>query len=348
MSTKLLFFCFFSASVLIFGLYFLSDILRPFIIGFLLAYFLDPITDKIVNLKIPRSLGALFLIFIAFLIFIIFFLFILPIFYKQFYQFVQILPIFYEWILNTIENNLESFSGNKIQITENVKNFQDGIKSNIGFLFESFLSSTLSIFNFVLDSFITLILTFYLLLDWDRIVTFISSLIPKSQKKTISKIFVDIDLVLSQLFRGQLSVCFILSIYYGVSLFFVGLEGGLIIGIFAGLVSFIPLIGAIIGGGLAVLLSIFQFFDAPIFIFIIFMIFIIGQTIEGNFLTPKLVGQSAGIHPIWLILSLAFFGKIGGITGLILALPFTAILGVLGRHLLKFYFSSSFFNSKGT
>ena len=225
MSAKLLFFCFLSASVLILGLYFLSDILRPFIIGFLLAYFLDPLTDKIENFKIPRSLGALFLIFIAFLIFIIFFLFILPVFYRQFYQFVQMLPIFYEWILNTLEHNLERVAGNKIQIHENVKNFQESIKNNIGFLFDSFLSSTLGIFNFVLDSFITLILTFYLLLDWDRIVTFISSLIPKRQKQTISKIFIDIDLVLSQLFRGQLSVCFILSIYYGLSLFFIGLEG---------------------------------------------------------------------------------------------------------------------------
>ena len=131
MSAKLLFFCFLSVSVLILGLYFLSDILRPFIIGFLLAYFLDPLTDKIEKFKIPRSLGALFLIFIAFLIFIIFFLFILPVFYRQFYQFVQILPIFYEWILNTLEHNLESFSGNKIQIHENAKNFQDSIKKNV-------------------------------------------------------------------------------------------------------------------------------------------------------------------------------------------------------------------------
>ena len=121
MSAKLLFFCFLSSSVLILGLYFLSDILRPFIIGFLLAYFLDPLTDKIENFKIPRSLGALFLIFIAFLIFIIFFLFILPVFYRQFYQFVQMLPIFYEWILNTLEHSLERVAGNKIQIHENSK-----------------------------------------------------------------------------------------------------------------------------------------------------------------------------------------------------------------------------------
>ena len=96
------------------------------------------------------------------------------------------------------------------------------------------------------------------------------------------------------------------------------------------------------------LLRIFQFFETPLFICLILIVFIIGQIIEGNFLTPKLVGRSVGIHPIWLILSLAFFGKIGGITGLILALPITAICGVLSQHLLKFYYSSAFFNSKGT
>ncbi len=272
----------------------------------------------------------------------------MPVFYKQFYQFIQILPIFYESTLSFIEMNLESFAGKKIELDKNVKNFQNNIRDNLGFLFEGILSSTLSIFNFILNSFITLILTFYLLLDWDRLVKFVSSLIPNNQKKNISKIFTDIDFVLSKLFRGQLSVCFILSIYYGFSLFIVGLEGGLILGLFAGIVSFIPFIGAVVGGGLAVLLSIFQFFETPFFIFLILIIFIIGQIIEGNFLTPKLVGRSVGIHPIWLILSLAFFGKIGGMTGLILALPITAICGVLSQYFLKFYYSSAFFNSKGT
>ena len=167
-------------------------------------------------------------------------------------------------------------------------------------------------------------------------------------KKITSKIFVDINFVLSKLFRGQLSVCLILSIYYGLSLFFVGLEGGLILGLLAGFISFIPLIGAVLGGGLAVLLGALQFFDTPLSILIILIIFLVGQIIEGNYLTPRFVGRSMGIHPVWLIISLAFFGKIGGITGLILALPITAILGVLAKHILKVYYSSAFFNSKGT
>ena len=338
----------FLISILVSIFYFFSDIFRPIIFGFLLAYFLDPITDKLENLKIPRFLGSLLLILLSFFILTVFTIFILPVFYRQFNQFIMVLPGLYEWVLNFIEINYEKIIGRQLRIDNYFENIQDNIQDNIGILFENFLSSTLSIINFVLNSLITLILTFYLLLEWDRMVSFVYSVIPNKQKKITSDIFIDINFVLSKLFRGQLSVCLILSIYYGLSLFFVGLEGGVILGLLAGFISFIPLIGAVLGGGLAILLGALQFFDTPFSILIILIIFIVGQIIEGNYLTPRFVGRSMGIHPVWLIISLAFFGKIGGITGLILALPTTAILGVLAKHILKVYYSSTFFNSSGT
>ena len=335
-------------SILLLIFYFLSDIFRPIIFGFLLAYFLDPITDKLENLKIPRFLGSLLLILLSFFILTVFTIFILPVFFRQFNQFIMVLPGLYEWVLNFIEINYEKIIGRQLRIDNYFENIQDNIQDNIGILFENFLSSTLSIINFVLNSLITLIITFYLLLEWDRMVSFVYSVIPNKQKKITSDIFIDINFVLSKLFRGQLSVCLILSIYYGLCLFFVGLEGGVILGLLAGFISFIPLVGAVLGGGLAVLLGALQFFDTPFSILIILIIFIVGQIIEGNYLTPRFVGRSMGIHPVWLIISLAFFGKIGGITGLILALPTTAILGVLAKHILKVYYSSTFFNSSGT
>ena len=338
----------FSISILVLIFYFFSDIFRPIIFGFLLAYFLDPITDKLENLKIPRFLSSLLLILLSFFILTVFTIFILPVFFRQFNQFIMVLPGLYEWVLNFIEINYEKIIGRQLRIDNYFENIQDNIQDNIGILFENFLSSTLSIINFVLNSLITLIITFYLLLEWDRMVSFVYSVIPNKQKKITSDIFIDINFVLSKLFRGQLSVCLILSIYYGLCLFFVGLEGGVILGLLAGFISFIPLIGAVLGGGLAVLLGALQFFDTPLSILIILTIFIVGQIIEGNYLTPRFVGRSMGIHPVWLIISLAFFGKIGGITGLILALPTTAILGVLAKHILKVYYSSTFFNSSGT
>ncbi len=347
-SSKVFMLGLFLISILVSIFYFFSDIFRPIIFGFLLAYFLDPITDKLENLKIPRFLGSLLLILLSFFILTVFTIFILPVFFRQFNQFIMVLPDLYEWVLNFIEINYEKIIGRQLRIDNYFENIQDNIQDNIGILFENFLSSTLSIINFVLNSLITLILTFYLLLEWDRMVSFVYSVIPNKQKKITSDIFIDINFVLSKLFRGQLSVCLILSIYYGLSLFFVGLEGGVILGLLAGFISFIPLIGAVLGGGLAILLGALQFFDTPFSILIILIIFIVGQIIEGNYLTPRFVGRSMGIHPVWLIISLAFFGKIGGITGLILALPTTAILGVLAKHILKVYYSSTFFNSSGT
>ena len=333
--------------LLILFLYIFADIFKPFIFGFLLAYFLDPITDKLEKTLIPRFLIALLLILVTFLFFIFVLIFILPVLFRQFNEFFEILPNIYHWILNFLETNLRNMIGFTIDIDSNMSTFQSNINNNIGFILEHFMSSTISIFNFIMNSFITLFLTFYLLLDWDKLVLFITNLIPRHSKMSITKIVLDIDIVLSKLFRGQLSVCLILSIYYGLSLLIIGLEGGLVIGFFAGLISFIPFVGAIVGGGLAILLGIFQFIENPTFIFLILVIFILGQIVEGNILTPKLVGRSAGINPIWLILSLAFFGKIGGITGLILALPITAVLGVLTRHFLKSYYSSIFYNAKG-
>ena len=347
-SSKVFMLGLFSISILVLIFYFFSDIFRPIIFGFLLAYFLDPITDKLENFKIPRFLGSLLLILLSFFILTVFTIFILPVFFRQFNQFIMVLPDLYEWVLNFVEINYEKIIGRQLRIDNYFENIQDNIQDNIGILFENFLSSTLSIINFVLNSLITLILTFYLLLEWDRMVSFVYSVIPNKQKKITSDIFIDINFVLSKLFRGQLSVCLILSIYYGLSLFFVGLEGGVILGLLAGFISFIPLIGAVLGGGLAILLGALQFFDTPFSILIILIIFIVGQIIEGNYLTPRFVGRSMGIHPVWLIISLAFFGKIGGITGLILALPTTAILGVLAKHILKVYYSSTFFNSSGT
>ena len=347
-SSKVFMLGLFLISILVSIFYFFSDIFRPIIFGFLLAYFLDPITDKLENLKIPRFLGSLLLILLSFFILTVFTIFILPVFFRQFNQFIMVLPDLYEWVLNFVEINYEKIIGRQLRIDNYFENIQDNIQDNIGILFENFLSSTLSIINFVLNSLITLILTFYLLLEWDRMVSFVYSVIPNKQKKITSDIFIDINFVLSKLFRGQLSVCLILSIYYGLSLFFVGLEGGVILGLLAGFISFIPLIGAVLGGGLAILLGALQFFDTPFSILIILIIFIVGQIIEGNYLTPRFVGRSMGIHPVWLIISLAFFGKIGGITGLILALPTTAILGVLAKHILKVYYSSTFFNSSGT
>ena len=146
-----------------------------------------------------------------------------------------------------------------------------------------------------------------------------------------------IDRTLAAFIRGMGTVCLILGTYYAVALMLVGLQFGLVIGFVAGLVTFIPYLGALIGGALAIGLALFQFWGDWITIGIVAGIFAIGQIIEGNFLTPKLVGNSVGLHPVWLILALSVFGALFGFVGMLIAVPVAAAMGVLTRFGVEQY-----------
>ena len=165
-------------------------------------------------------------------------------------------------------------------------------------------------------------------------------------RKTIRTLFTDMDTVIASFVRGQGSVCLLLGLFYAISLSLFGLNFGLLIGLFAGLISFIPLVGSLIGLLLALLISLLQYFPDYTSIAIVAAIFIFGQFIEGNILQPRIVGKSVGLHPVWLMFSLAAFGSLFGFTGLLIAVPVSAALGVLVRFGLSNYKSSKFYKSK--
>ena len=145
--------------------------------------------------------------------------------------------------------------------------------------------------------------------------------------------------------RGQMFVCFLMAIFYAVILSILGLKYGLLIGILSGLVSFIPMVGAFIGGLLALFISIFQFWDSPEWIAVVIAVFLFGQFLEGNLLTPRLVGRSLKLHPLWVIFSIGFFGSCFGWVGVMIAVPLAACLAVLMRFFIKVYFESDFYKS---
>ena len=327
-------------------LYFLRDVLQPFIFGAIMAYFLDPIADKMVKYKIPRPIAASVLIIISLAIVSVLVIFVFPLFLEQFWHLILILPNLYEWLLNLGKAWWESFVGEEIKFNDAVESIRGEVQNNLGVVIESFFVSSIALIKFVTNTLITVVLAFYLLLDWDRLVGFMAKLMPRRHQGTLKMLFTRIDAVLASFFRGQILVCSILALYYGVSLMLVGLDTGLVLGLFAGLISFIPFVGAILGGGLAISISLIQFWQEPLVIILVLAIFIIGQIFEGNFLTPKLVGKSVGIHPVWLIFALALFGTFGGFVGLLFAVPVTAILGVIVRHYVEIYFASEFYTSK--
>jgi predicted PurR-regulated permease PerM len=198
-------------------------------------------------------------------------------------------------------------------------------------LLERVLASVSGLVNVVLLVVLVPVITFYLLMDWDRMVTRVDELLPREHAPVIRKLAAEIDATMAGFLRGQGTVCLILGTFYAVGLMLAGLQFGLVVGLGAGLISFIPYVGTILGGATALGLALFQFWGEWHMVGLVAAIFVAGQVMEGNFLTPKLVGGSVGLHPVWLIFALSAFGTLFGFVGLLIAVPVAAMLGVLTR-----------------
>jgi predicted PurR-regulated permease PerM len=214
------------------------------------------------------------------------------------------------------------------------------IQARGGELAQGLLTSALSVINAIVFIVVVPVVAFYLLLDWDNMVTRIDSWLPRDHRETIRAIARDIDKVLAGFVRGQVSVCIALGTFYAVALMLAGLDFGLIVGAIAGLITFIPYIGALIGGALAIGLALFQFWGEWLNIGIIAAIFAAGQFLEGNIITPRFVGKSVGLHPVWLLFALSAFGTVFGFVGMLVAVPVAAAIGVLARFGIGQYLGS--------
>jgi predicted PurR-regulated permease PerM len=225
------------------------------------------------------------------------------------------------------------------------------IQAKGGDFLNSLFTSALSLLNIVLLFVLVPVVAFYLLLDWDRMVAQIDDYLPRDHAPAIRQLAKDIDATLASFIRGQGTVCLILGVYYAAALMLAGLNFGLVVGAVAGLISFIPYVGAIVGGALSIGLALFQFWGSVevvtgdtvtyttdwLRIAFVAAIFALGQVIEGNVLTPKLVGSSVGLHPVWLIFALSVFGALFGFIGLLVAVPVAASIGVFVRFALGQY-----------
>ncbi|TMV57925.1 AI-2E family transporter, partial [Thioclava sp. BHET1] len=222
------------------------------------------------------------------------------------------------------------------------------IQSQGADLANKLIASALTVINAALFIVVVPVVAFYLLLDWDRMVAHVDSWLPRDYRGEIRQIGREIDHVLAGFVRGQATVCGILGTYYAVALGLAGLQFGLIVGAIAGLITFIPYLGAMTGGVLAIGLALFQFWGQPWMIALIVAIFLIGQFVEGNILSPNLVGHSVGLHPVWLLFALSAFGALFGFLGLLVAVPVAATLGVLARFAVRKYLESQLYRGTHT
>jgi len=226
-------------------------------------------------------------------------------------------------------------------------NYAGSFLSWIGGLIEGIVTSSAAIANILSVVLLTPLVAFYMLRDWPHITKIVDDLLPKEHAPTIRGILQDIDRTMAGFVRGQLTVCFILGSFYAIALSIAGLNFGFVIGLTSGLLSFIPYIGSGFGLVASIGVAIFQFQD-PTMVGIIAAIFLGGQLVEGNYLTPRLVGGSVGLHDVWVIFALMVGGSLLGFTGLMLAVPVAAIIGVLIRFGISRYKQSAVYQGGET
>lgn len=329
-----------AAAVFSVVLWYLGQVLLPFVLGGAIAYFLDPVADRLERIGLSRTAATALITIMAVVIFVIMALLVVPTLIQQTISLFNTAPQLFKQLQAFLAEKFPSVMVEGSVLRESIVSLGETIRSRGGELLNTVLSSAASIINIVMLFVIVPVVAVYLLLDWDRMVARIDDLLPRDHAPIVRQLASEIDNTLASFIRGMGTVCLILGTYYAVSLMLVGLQFGLVVGFIAGLITFIPYVGALVGGALAIGLGLFQFWGDWVSLGLVAGIFMLGQVLEGNVLTPNLVGSSVGLHPVWLILALSVFGTLFGFVGMLVAVPLAAALGVLIRFAIGQYLDS--------
>lgn len=326
-----------ATAVFLLMLWFLGDQLLPFVLGMAVAYLLDPVADRLEKLGLTRGL-AVAVISVAFLmIFVAVVLLVVPALVRQSIELVNAVPDLVRSLRDFVSARIPGGLAEGSPAGQALSDIGHTIREKGTVLLEGLLSSALSIVNVLVLIFIVPVVSVYLLIDWDKLIARVDDLLPRDHAPVIRELAGQMDSALSSFIRGQGTVCLIQGTFYAVALMAAGLNYGLVVGFLGGFLSFIPMVGSIVGGVLAIGLAAFQFWGDWFHIGLIAAIFMFGQVVEGNILTPKLVGSSVGLHPVWLLLALSVFGALFGFVGMLVAVPLSAMLAVLVRFLTERY-----------
>lgn len=327
-----------------------KPILTPFAVGIVIAYLLNPLVEKLEAIKVNRKLGSAFLLLIFFMFFGLILALSVPSLVREVSELATQFP---NWLSSLKEKaspllqELEPYTGEIT--TETLKDTMNNLSGRIAAVALAIVSQIASggmaiIGMLALIAFIPIV-AYEMMVNWPKIVERTQDLIPVKYRPTVMNLTFDIDQKISGFIRGQLSVCFILAVFYVIALSLVGLNYAFIIGILTGLMSFIPMVGALIGLLACTVVAWFQFQDV-VMLGLVVGIFFIGQILEGSFLVPKIIGDKIDLHPVWVMFALSACGLLFGFLGLLLALPLAAIAGVLVRFATQRYKQSSYFKEQ--
>lgn len=338
-------------AIFIIFLMFFSSILLPFVVGMALAYFLDPVADRLETLGLSRLSATIAILVLFILLFALSLMLVIPLLVSQAIEFIDRLPsliVRLQSLLSSDNILLPTWITDQYAAIKD--NFSSALSEGAGFisaLLKQIWNSGIALVDIASLFVITPVVAFYLLLDWDDMVAKVDSWIPRDHVGTVRDLAAKMDHAIAGFVRGQGSLCIILGIFYAVGLSLVGLNFGLLIGIFAGLISFVPYVGSLVGLALSLGVALVQFWPDYVMIFLVALVFGAGQFLEGNILQPKLVGERIGLHPVWLMFALLAFASMFGFVGMLIAVPAAAMVGVLVRFALERYLASELYKGSG-
>jgi predicted PurR-regulated permease PerM len=338
-----------AATITLFWL--LSGMLLPFVLGMALAYVSDPFADQLERLFFPRWLASLIVLGLIVGLGILTLVLVIPVIANQAMQLIDQTPHYLDLLRHRFLPQLTRFVA-KVGGPHDAADVQKAASAYVGSvsswvfgMLSHVWSSGLAIANVGYVMVLTPLVAFYFLRDWDRMVAKLDSWMPLRHQDQLRGLAREIDDILAGFIRGQATVCLIVGIYYAAALTLAGLEYGAIIGTIAGILTFIPYLGSIAGLIASVTVAFIQF-DSHLRIAIVAGVYILGHAIEGNVITPMLVGNRVKLHPVWIIFALMAGGALFGFTGVLLAVPVAAVVGVLVRFLLRQYLDSNFYDNR--
>jgi predicted PurR-regulated permease PerM len=317
-----------------------SDILLPFILGMALAYLLDPLADWLQRWGMSRFWATITIVVLTVLVLTLVALIVVPLLFAQLSAFLERLPSYVTQIQGLGNRFFQTRIGQFFRTQGSGPNVDQMVSQGaswIATVVASIWAGGAAVINVVSLIVVTPVVAFYLLYDWDNMLTRVDGLLPREHAETVRALGREINLAIAGFIRGQGALCAILGLFYAISLSILGLNFGFLIGSVAGLISFIPFVGSIVGFVVAVGVAVVQFWPDWVWVVAIAGVFAVGQFIEGNILQPRLVGSSIGVHPVWLMFALFAFGHLFGFVGVLLAVPVTAAIGVLVRFALERY-----------
>lgn len=331
--------------------YLLAPVITPFLVGALLAYLGDPLADRLEAKKLSRTVAVVIVFVVIFFVVLLIPVVLLPLIEQQFSALATNFPKYIDWI----QLNVVPFISQLLNIDPTVLNTETLKQSIVGSWREvggfagnivgGITKSSVVLATWLANLVLVPVVTFYLLRDWDVLIDRIRHLLPRASEPTVVRLSKECDEVLGQFLRGQLTVMVALGIVYTFGLWIVGLDLALLVGMTAGIVSFVPYLGFIVGIVFAGIAAMMQFGDMTYLLYVA-IVFGVGQALEGMLLTPLLVGDKIGLHPVAVIFAVMAGGQLFGFVGVLLALPVAAVVVVLLRHIHELYRSSEIYGEQ--